>query len=109
MNPVGVLIQVTGKNQLISTGLLDQHLQLAANLRRAAHHGQAEEATDRIFFMGQPQAVHGFYWRALHQALAAHQSEDALVHRGGQVIGLLIGVGRHQRNAEHHVGLVQYG
>ncbi|MCY1422224.1 hypothetical protein D9M71_378990 [compost metagenome] len=59
--------------------------------------------------MRQPQAVHGLYRRTLHQALAAHQGEDALIHRGGQVISLFISLGRHQWHAEHHVGLVEHG
>ena len=58
--------------------------------------------------MGQPQAVHGAHRWALHQALAAHQCEDALIYRGRQILGCLVGISDHHRHAEHHIGLVEH-
>ncbi|MNG14333.1 hypothetical protein D3C84_980760 [compost metagenome] len=108
MHAIGMFIQVAGKNQLVGLGLLDQYVQLGADFLRAAHHRQSQEIMHRFFLMGQPQAIHGFHRWTLDQALTTHQREDALVNRCCQILGLLVGVSRYQRNAKHHVGLVQY-
>ncbi|MCY1248679.1 hypothetical protein D9M72_621340 [compost metagenome] len=109
MHAIGMFVQVTGENQLVSLGLFDQDLEFGADFLRAADHRQAKEIVHGISLMGQPQAVHGLHWRTLYQALATHQGENPLEHRGRQEIGLLVGIGGHQWHAEHHVGLVQNG
>ena len=52
MNAVRMLIQITGKNQLVSLGLLHQHIQFGLDFLRGAHHRQAQKAHDGLFFMG---------------------------------------------------------
>jgi hypothetical protein len=49
---IGKIIHIAGKSQLIGLGLLQQQLQLGANLLRAADHRQAQELTHRLPLMG---------------------------------------------------------
>jgi hypothetical protein len=48
---ISMFIEITGKNQLIRLGLLNQHLQLRADLLRTPHHRQPKEIPHRLTLM----------------------------------------------------------
>jgi len=52
MDSIGVFVEITGEDQLVRLGLLDQHLKLGADLLRAADHGKAKEIAHRFTLMG---------------------------------------------------------
>ncbi len=75
----------------------------------AADDGCAEMGGDPGALGGAPHDVHFFHGdgRRGEDGLAAMEAEDALVRGGGEVLGVGVGIGGEEREADHGVRFFQ--